>query len=243
MTAKERIITVRRAADRGRAEHGWLHARFTFSFAEYHDPAHMNFHSLRVMNNDTLEPGGGFPTHPHRDAEIFTYVISGQLSHEDSMGNAATIEAGNLQYMSAGSGVRHSEFNPSDTQSTELYQVWILPDQRGGEPRYAEKPLGARAIPNALTLLFSGDGHDASTAVRQNVDIYFGKLSTETRLEIPASETAPHVWIQVISGKIDTLENHLGRADGLAIENCPETISLHASEESELLVFRLGTFD
>jgi redox-sensitive bicupin YhaK (pirin superfamily) len=126
---------VRRASERGAADHGWLKARFTFSFADYYDPEHMGFKSLRVMNNDTVAPGGGFPTHLHRDIEIFTYVISGQLAHEDSMGNGSTIQAGDLQYMSAGSGVQHSEFNPSTDEPTTLYQIWLLPREPGGEPR------------------------------------------------------------------------------------------------------------
>ena len=131
----------RPANERGIAEHGWLHARFTFSFAEYYDPDHCGFHDLMVMNNDIIEPGGGFPMHPHRDAEIFTYVISGKLEHKDSMGNGSVIETGDLQYMSAGSGVRHSEFNPSESEPTELYQIWMKPNQSGGQPKYAEKKL------------------------------------------------------------------------------------------------------
>ena len=132
---------IRKAYERGSAEHGWLHANFTFSFANYYDPEYCGFHSLIVMNNDIIEPGGGFPTHPHKDAEIFTYVISGVLEHRDSMGNGSVIRAGDLQYMSAGSGVTHSEFNPSKNNPTELYQIWMLPNQSGGEPRYAEKKL------------------------------------------------------------------------------------------------------
>ena len=131
----------RSAHERGSAEHGWLHARFTFSFANYYDPEHNGFHTLQVMNNDVIEPGGGFPSHPHHDAEIFTYVLSGKLEHKDSMGNGSVIEAGDLQYMSAGEGVQHSEFNPSDSEKTELYQIWMRPNQKGGKPRYAEKKL------------------------------------------------------------------------------------------------------
>lgn len=238
----DRQVRVRRAAERGRAEHGWLHARFTFSFAEYFDREHMHFHALRVMNNDTIEPGGGFPTHPHRDAEIFTYVISGQLRHDDSMGHAATIEAGNLQYMSAGAGVRHSEFNPSRTDSTELYQVWLLPNQSGGEPRYAEKPLGDRATPDTLTLLFSGDGRDGSTAIRQDCEIYFGKLSAGKVLDVPDSETSPHAWLQLIDGRVSALDQTLDRADGLAVENSPNGFTVSAERDSSFILFRLNTF-
>ena len=171
-TAKTSVL---RAGDRGTADHGWLKARFTFSFAGYFNPDRMGFRSLRVMNNDTIEPGGGFPTHPHSDMEIFTYVVEGELAHRDSMGNGSTIKAGDLQYMSAGSGVQHSEFNPSKENRTHLYQIWLHPKQPGGEPRYAEKPLGAGAGEDALTLLFSEDGRDGSTPIRQDAQIFFGK--------------------------------------------------------------------
>ena len=235
-------LRVRRAADRGRAEHGWLHARFTFSFAEYFDREHMHFHALRVMNNDILEPGGGFPTHPHRDAEIFTYVISGQLRHQDSMGNAATIEAGNLQYMSAGNGVRHSEFNPSRTAPTELYQVWLLPAQAGGTPRYAEKPLGNRAAPDALSFLFSPEGRDQSTAIRQHAEIHFGKLSAGRELSIPFRPDLPHAWLQLIDGLLEVPGYELNRADGLAVENRSTDLTVRATRDSEFLLFHLANF-
>ncbi len=233
-------IRKRPANERGQAEHGWLHARFTFSFAEYHDADHMGFKSLRVMNNDIIEPGGGFPTHPHRGAEIFTYVMEGELEHSDSMGNGSIITAGNLQYMSAGSGVRHSEFNPSKTDRTELYQVWMLPNESGGEPRYAEKPLADKAPANALTLLFSGDGRDGSTAIRQSAEIYFGKLDANHELAVPASPDSPHAWIQVVNGRISVLNTTLGKADGLAIEDSPDGFTISATEKTELLLFRLG---
>ena len=161
----------RPANERGIAEHGWLHARFTFSFADYYDPDHCGFHSLMVMNNDIIEPGGGFPMHPHKDAEIFTYVISGKLEHKDSMGNGSVIEPGDLQYMSAGNGVRHSEFNPSESEPTELYQIWMKPNQSGGQPKYAEKKLGQENLKNESKLIFSEDGKEDSIPIRQNAEI------------------------------------------------------------------------
>ena len=233
-------LTKRPAGERGRADHGWLQARFTFSFADFMDPDHMGFRSLRVMNNDTVQPGGGFPTHPHSNMEIFTYVIEGQLEHKDSMGNGAVIEPGNLQYMSAASGVLHSEFNPSKADKTHLYQVWLQPNQPGGEPRYAEKPLGDQAIPNSLTLLFSGDGRDGSTAIRQDAEIFFGRVDKGRSIAVPASESTPHAWIQVIKGSISVLGETLDVADGLAIENAPEGFAIEALGDSELLVFRLN---
>ena len=233
-------ISVRRAADRGTADHGWLQARFTFSFAGYFDPDHMGFRSLRVMNNDTIAPGGGFPTHPHQDMEIFTYVIEGELAHSDSMGNGSVIKAGDLQYMSAGSGVQHSEFNPSKENPTHLYQVWLHPSAPGGEPRYAEKPLGADTKPDSLTLLFSGDGRDGSTAIRQDADIYFGKVNPGTVLAAPQSTPMPHAWIQVIEGDLSILGEHLGTGDGIAVQDTPDKFTITAESESAFLLFRLS---
>jgi len=233
-------VCKRPAEERGRAEHGWLHARFTFSFAEYFDRKHMGFRSLRVMNNDIIEPRGGFPTHPHKDAEIFTYVISGQLEHRDSMGNGSIITPGNLQYMSAGSGVTHSEFNPSADEPTELYQIWLLPKESGGEPRYAEKQLGDAAKDNELTLLFAGADKPGATRIRQDAEISFGRLSAGKTLDIAADEKHPHAWIQVISGGVETLGETLGKADGLAISDHPGAFAINATADSQILLFRLN---
>jgi len=230
---------VRRAGDRGTTDHGWLQARFTFSFGDYFDPEHMGFHALRVMNNDTIAPGGGFPTHPHSDMEIFTYVIDGELAHKDSMGNGSVIRAGDLQYMSAGSGIHHSEFNPSSENSTTLYQVWLHPNETGGTPRYAEKPLGNATADQALTLLFSGDGRDGSTAIRQDAEIWFAKVDAGKTVEIPASEATPHAWIQVIAGEVEVLGEQLHSGDGLAVENLPEAFVIEARCATRLLLFRL----
>ena len=233
-------IRVRRAADRGTANHGWLNARFTFSFSDYFDPDQMGFRSLRVMNNDTIAPGGGFPTHQHSDMEIFTYIIEGELAHKDSIGNGSTIKAGDLQYMSAGSGVSHSEYNPSPNNSAQLYQIWLHPRKPGGEPRYSEKPLGNSANNNALTLLFSGDGRDDSTEIRQDAEIYFGKLDRGNSAEIPASDATPNVWVQVIQGELSLLGETLATGDGIAIQDSPGSIGLDVGADSRFLVFRLN---
>lgn len=230
---------IRRAQDRGTAEHGWLHANFSFSFANYYDPEHCGFHSLIVMNNDIIEPGGGFPTHPHKDAEIFTYVISGELEHRDSMGNGSVIRPGDLQYMSAGSGVTHSEFNPSKKNRTELYQIWMLPNQSGGDPRYAEKKLAGRENPNGWTLLFSGDGADKSTQIRQDATFSFGQADPGASLSIEPAISLPHAWIQVVSGALEANGQELGKADGMSIENLDETVNLSILEPSTLFLFRL----
>ncbi|NEQ71557.1 MAG: pirin family protein [Symploca sp. SIO2D2] len=233
-------ITKRPANERGRADHGWLQARFTFSFSEYFDPDHMGFKSLRVMNNDTVQPGGGFPTHPHESMEIFTYVIEGQLEHKDSMGNGAIIKAGDLQYMSAGDGVLHSEFNPSKQDKTHLYQIWIKPKAPGGEPRYAEKPLADTLEPNSINLLFSGDGKNGSTEIRQDADIYFGNVDAGQSIEVPASESTPNAWVQVISGELELLGQTLSTGDGLALDNAEESFEITAAANSKFLVFRLA---
>ena len=230
---------IRRAQDRGTAEHGWLHANFSFSFANYYDPEHCGFHSLIVMNNDIIEPGGGFPTHPHKDAEIFTYVISGELEHQDSMGNGSVIRPGDLQYMSAGSGVTHSEFNPSKKNRTELYQIWMLPNQSGGDPRYAEKKLAGRENPNGWTLLFSGDGANKSTPIRQEATFSFGQADPGASLSIEPAISLPHAWIQVVSGALEAIGQELGKADGMSIENLDETVNLSIQEPSTLFLFRL----
>ena len=231
--------SVLRAGDRGSADHGWLKARFTFSFANYFNPDRMGFRSLRVMNNDTIEPGGGFPKHPHSDMEIFTYVIEGELEHRDSMGNGSIIKAGNLQYLSAGSGVKHSEFNPSGKNRTYLYQIWLHPKESGGEPRYSEKPLGGAAGENRLTLLFSGDGRDGSTPIRQDAEIYFGKVTAGKVLVAPASESTPYAWLQVIAGEVNAFGETLAAGDGLAIEDSPEAFDISAGRDSRFLFFRL----
>jgi len=233
-------IRKRPAGERGQANHGWLQARFTFSFGEYFDPDHMGFQSLRVMNNDTIQPGGGFPEHPHDNMEIFTYIIEGQLEHRDSMGNGATIKAGDLQYMSAGSGIHHSEFNPSQTDSTHLYQIWLQSNERDGEPRYAEKPLGDLAKPNQLTMLFSGDGRDDSTIIRQDAEIYYGRIDQGKSLSVPSSNSTPHAWIQTISGELSILGESIDTGDGLAIENAPKEFQIEAKSDSQLLLFRLS---
>ena len=229
----------RPANQRGCAEYGWLHARFTFSFANYYDPEHNVFHSLQVMNNDVIEPRGGFPTHPHKDAEIFTYVLSGKLEHKDSIGNGSVIDAGNLQYLSAGKGVQHSEFNPSDSEKTELYQIWMRPNQKGGTPRYAEKKLSAENFENETRLLFSGNGLDDSIEIRQNAEILFGNYQEGEIYVLAENETHKNLWIQVIEGQINVSGNYLGKADGLGIENQTDELPLSIIEDSKFLIFRL----
>lgn len=233
-------IKLRPAKERGTAEHGWLHARFTFSFANYYHPEHCGFHSLIVMNNDIIEPGGGFPTHPHSDAEIFTYVMSGKLQHQDSIGNGSVIEAGNLQYMSAGDGVMHSEYNPSNDDPTELYQIWMQPNQKGGTPRYAEKILGDESVENKSQLLFSGSGKNGSTQIRQKAEFSLARLSKKNDLVLPLERDLPHLWIQVIEGEIDLANHTLTKADGIGIENLDSSLVITAVQTTRFFIFRLA---
>jgi redox-sensitive bicupin YhaK (pirin superfamily) len=237
LTTVEPKVTKLAADARGRTEIGWLHSRHSFSFGEYHDPNRMAFRSLRVLNDDIVEPGKGFGTHPHRDAEIFTYVIEGQLEHRDSMGNGRIIETGDLQYMSAGRGVLHSEFNPSPKKPVHFLQVWLLPNVRGGEPRYAERKLGANAKNNDLTLLFAPEERDGAVAMRADADIYFGKLDAGRSLSLPSPDGAG-VWIHVIHGKIDAAGESLTEGDAVAVENASE-VSISAEKDAEFLVFVL----
>jgi redox-sensitive bicupin YhaK (pirin superfamily) len=231
-------IAKRPAGARGLTELGWLHSHHTFSFGDYHDPAHMGFRSLMVLNDDVVEAGGGFGTHPHRDAEIFSYVVSGELEHRDSMGNGRVIKAGDLQYMSAGSGVRHSEFNPSKTAPAHFLQIWLRPRERGGAPHYAERALGSAAQANALTLLFAGESRDGATAIRADAEIYFGRLAAGKTLAVAAG-AGRGVWLQVIRGALNVLGESLSAGDGAAVEHATDlTLTSHA--DAEFLVFVLG---
>ena len=230
-----------RAADtRGEAEHGWLHARFTFSFSDYYDHEHCGFHSLIVLNNDVIEPGGGFAQHSHDNAEIFTYVISGTLEHKDSMGNGSIIKPGNLQYMSAGDGVYHSEFNPSDSEKVELYQIWMLPNRKGGQPIYEEKKLGKGQVKNEVKILFSNDGRDGSTLIRQNATLGFGHLEEGHSVVLQPDQEKPNAWIQVINGSLTMADFQLGRADGLGIEKIDQSIAINTEQNCEFFIFRLS---
>ena len=231
-------LVKRPAAARGQTELGWLHSRHSFSFGDYYDPAQTGFRSLIVLNDDIVEAGGGFGTHPHRDAEIFSYVIAGALQHRDSMGNGRVIRVGDLQYMSAGNGVRHSEFNPSATEPAHFLQVWLRPRELGGAPRYAERTLGDAARPDALTLLFAGVPRDGATEIRADADIYFGRLAAgKTLAWAPAAGRG--VWIQMIRGALDVSGETLAEGDGAAVEDAA-SLTLAARADAEFMLFDLA---
>jgi len=231
------MLTIRKANERGHADHGWLDAWHSFSFADYHDPQHMGFRSLRVINDDTIAPGGGFGTHPHRDMEIITYVLRGALEHKDSMGNGRIIRHGEFQYMAAGTGVEHSEFNPLPDKSTHLLQIWMRPDRGGHEPRYAEKSFSGEAA-GKLSLVASNDGRNESIAINQAADLWLAKLKTgDTVTHDLASDR--HVWLHVAEGEMEV--NGMSLSSGDAVATSDESrLSLKAKRSSQVLLFDLS---
>lgn len=231
------MITIRRSGERGQADHGWLRARHSFSFGGYHDPRHMGFRSLRVLNDDIIAGGGGFPTHPHRDMEILTYVLSGALEHRDSMGNGRVIRAGDFQYMAAGSGVEHSEFNPSPIEPVHLLQIWIRPDRHGVPPRYAERPM-AGATPGRLHLVASSEGRDGSIALHQDADVWLARLRAGDFLEHPV-RPGRGVWVHVAEGSATVNGEALTGGDAMAVEDEPG-VTLVGQGPSRVLLFDLA---
>ena len=230
-------VQILKSDDRGQADHGWLKARHSFSFANYYNPEQMGFRSLRVINQDRIAGGGGFPTHPHRDMEIFTYVLSGALNHKDSMGNEGSIRPGQIQLMSAGSGVTHSEFNGSSEEEASLLQIWITPDQPGGDPAYADMDTNALKKQNALTLFASGDGRDGSQKMRQDAEIFFGNLEQDASLPALPDGEFDHHYLQLIKGSLHLEGQTLLPGDAVMIDGKTPTIS--ALQDSEFLYFNL----
>jgi redox-sensitive bicupin YhaK (pirin superfamily) len=231
-------LTIRRAKDRGHFDHGWLDTWHTFSFADYHDPAHMGFRSLRVINEDRVAPGRGFGTHPHRDMEIITYVLEGSLQHQDSMGNGSAIVPGEVQHMSAGTGVLHSELNPSRTEPVHLLQIWILPNQKGVVPRYGQKSFSRAERTNRLRLVASSDGRDGSIAIHQDAGLHAAILERgrAVRWDVPQGR---HAWVQVARGEVSANGQKLLTGDG-ASTSTAGPLEITARTDSELLLFDLA---
>jgi len=230
-------MTIRKANERGHAEHGWLDTYHTFSFADYYDPPWMGYRSLRVINDDLVMPGMGFGTHPHRDMEIITYILSGALQHKDSMGNGRVIRTGDVQYMAAGSGVQHSEFNPSKDEAVHLLQIWIQPDTRGVKPRYAEKSFKDTA-PGALNLVTSKAGRDGSIAIHQDADLWLAKLDTGNRVTHKLA-SGRNAWVHVAEGEVSLNGKKLSDGDAAAVSE-ESDLELNATKPSQVLLFDLN---
>jgi redox-sensitive bicupin YhaK (pirin superfamily) len=234
------MIIRRPAAERGHANHGWLDTRHTFSFADYYDEAHMGFRALRVINEDRVQPGHGFGTHQHRDMEIISYVLDGALAHRDSMGTGSTITPGDVQRMSAGTGVRHSETNPSSTEPVHFLQIWLLPEQQGIEPSYEQKRFDTADKQGRLRLIVARDGREGAVRIHQDVDLYAGVFvaGDGARLELRPGR---HAWVQVARGGVTLNGQPLSQGVGAAVsEETGTGLDIKATADAEVLVFDLA---
>jgi len=232
------MITVRRSNERGGGDYGWLNTKHTFSFSDYWDPRWMGFRSLRVINEDYVAPAAGFPTHPHSDMEIITYVLEGKLEHKDSIGTGSVILPGDSQRMTAGRGIRHSEYNPSKSEQVHLYQIWILPEKKGLEPSYEQKSFPTEEKQGNLRLIASPDAKDGSVKINQDARLYVTLLK-------PGEEVAHsfgkgrHGWLQVAKGSVEVNGQTLGQGDGAAISD-EQKLTVKGGKDSEVLLFDLA---
>lgn len=230
------MITLRPSGERGSANLGWLDTRHSFSFSNYYDPDHMGFASLRVINEDRISPSGGFPTHGHQDMEIVTYVLQGALEHRDSLGNGSVIQPGDIQRMSAGTGIFHSEFNASNSEPVHLLQIWLLPASQGLQPGYEQIYVAPEQKQGQLRLVGSRDGRQGSVTIHQNVDLYASVLKAGDRINHTLG-TGHVAWIQVAQGSIDLNGHHLTAGDGAAISDLNHLSLAGIDPASELLLF------
>jgi redox-sensitive bicupin YhaK (pirin superfamily) len=232
------MIQIRRAVERGHFNHGWLNTYHTFSFADYYDPAHVGFRALRVINDDRVEPGQGFGMHGHRDMEIITYVLEGALEHRDSLGNGSVLQPGELQHMTAGTGVRHGEFNPSDCEPVHLYQIWLLPDRKGLRPGYEQKAFPEEERRGTLRVVASPDGEQGSLRIHQDARLYLATLKAG---EAVAHRLTPdrHAWLQVLRGRIVLNGQQLSEGDGAAVSN-EAGLEIRGRDKGEILLFDLA---
>ena len=232
------MIRIRKAEQRGHADHGWLNTYHTFSFASYNDPAHMGFRSLRVINEDRVAAGMGFGTHPHRDMEIVSYVLEGALEHKDSMGNGEVLRPGEFQRITAGTGIAHSEFNPSKDEPTHFYQIWLMPKAEGLPPGYEQKRFDDDRTKNALRLVASPDGEDGSLTIHQDARVYLSRLDAGKTIEftIPAGR---HAWLQVLRGGVTLNGEAMHTSDGAAISDEIE-LTIRATSDAEIMLFDLA---
>jgi redox-sensitive bicupin YhaK (pirin superfamily) len=232
------MIRVRRASERGHFDHGWLDTYHSFSFSRYYDPRHMGFRALRVINEDRVAPGRGFGNHPHEDMEIVTYVLDGALAHRDSLGTGSTIRPGELQRMTAGTGIRHSEFNPSEAEPVHLYQIWLLPEREGLEPSYEQRAFPEGERHNRLRLVASPEGRDGSLTIRQDARLYLATVDggREVRHELTPGR---HAWLQVLRGGVALNGLPLSAGDGAAVSD-ESSLAIKVDGPSEVLLFDLA---
>jgi redox-sensitive bicupin YhaK (pirin superfamily) len=231
------MVTIRPAAQRGHANHGWLDSNFSFSFAEYYDPAHMGFRALRVINEDHVAPAMGFGKHPHRDMEILTYVLEGAVKHEDSTGASETLVPGELQHMSAGTGVRHSEMNPSDAETLHLLQIWLVPNQLGIPPKYEQKRFSVQDEPNQLHLLASTDAREGSFKIFSDAELLAAKLDAGG--SVRHTFKLGNGWLQVARGSVSVAGGTLQAGDALELE-AESSITIASKAGAEFLLFDLA---
>jgi quercetin 2,3-dioxygenase len=233
------MIAVRHAAERGTANFGWLDSRHTFSFGHYYDPGQMGFGALRVINEDRVDPGAGFDTHGHQDMEIISYVLEGALEHRDSIGTGSVIRPGDVQVMSAGTGIRHSEFNHSKTEPVHFLQIWVLPDRKGLTPRYDQKSFPASEKRDRLRLVASSDSRDGSLLIHQDADIYDALLSRGNAVTHPL-KAGRKSWVQVVGGAVEVNGKPAVAGDGLAVDDEAVVSIVAGADDSEVLVFDLA---
>jgi redox-sensitive bicupin YhaK (pirin superfamily) len=232
------MITVRKSEDRGHADHGWLKSHHTFSFAGYQDPDHMQFRALRVMNEDRVAAGQGFGAHRHNDMEIVSYVLDGELEHKDSMGNGEILRPGEFQRITAGSGISHSEFNPSKTDATHFYQIWLLPEQQGLEPSYEQKAFDAAKRKNQLQLVASRDAADGSLKIHQDAKIFLADIDAASEVNYDIAKDR-HVWVQVLRGSVKANGLELSAGDAIAVSD-ENRLSFAGSTNAEIMLFDLA---
>lgn len=231
-------FTVRRRNERGHFDHGWLDTFHTFSFGHYFDPEWSQFRALRVMNEDVVAPGQGFGTHGHRDMEILTWVLDGALEHRDSLGHGEVLRPGEMQWMSAGAGIQHSEFNPSRFEATHLYQIWLLPREKGLEPTYAQRAFPQEGRHNRFQVLAEPEGRDGALPIRQDAIVSVANLDTGSTVAAPTN-VGRNGWLQVLRGDVQTLGQRLTAGDGVALQSV-DSLTIQAMKPSEVLFFDLA---
>ena len=232
------MISLRRSADRGKSNIGWLDTRYSFSFNRYYDPNYMGFRSLRVINDDRIGPAAGFGRHPHQDMEIITWVLSGELAHEDSTGSKAVLKAGHVQRMSAGTGIVHSECNNSQTEPVHLLQIWIEPNELGIPPRFEDIAITPEQVQGKLRLIASPDGRDGSSIIQQDASVYVTNLTESQEVQLPLA-VGRHAWVQVATGQITLNGTLLETGDGAAVSD-ESLLTLRGTEKSDILLFELS---